>query len=81
MNGPRSEGGRRTRGELKRGTPGRPLVSVITVVRNAADDVARTIEGVLAQSYENVEYIVVDGGRMTARSTSFAGTTTGSTIG
>lgn len=61
MNGPRSEGGRRTRGELKRGTPERPLVSVITVVRNAADDVARTIEGVLAQSYENVEYIVVDG--------------------
>jgi glycosyltransferase involved in cell wall biosynthesis len=36
-------------------------VSVITVVRNAADDIARTIEGVLAQSYENVEYIVVDG--------------------
>lgn len=61
MNGPRSEGGRRTRGELKRGTPGRPLVAVITVVRNAAGEVARTIEGVLAQSYENVEYIVVDG--------------------
>lgn len=57
----RSEGGRRTRGERKRGTPERPLVSVITVVRNAVGDIARTIEGVLAQSYENVEYIVVDG--------------------
>ena len=62
MNASPSEGGRRTRGELKRGTRERPLVSVITVVRNAADDVARTIEGVLAQSYENLEYIVVDGG-------------------
>jgi glycosyltransferase involved in cell wall biosynthesis len=56
-----SEGGRRTRGERKTGPPEKPLVSAITVVRNAAGDIARTIEGVLAQSYENVEYIVVDG--------------------
>jgi glycosyltransferase involved in cell wall biosynthesis len=37
-------------------------VSVVTVVRNAANDIGRTIEGVLAQSYANLEYIVIDGG-------------------
>ncbi len=58
----RAEGGRRTRGEKKTGTAGRPLVAVITVVHNGARHIADTIEAVLAQSYENVEYIVVDGG-------------------
>ena len=58
----RAEGGRRTRGETKTGVAERPLVSVITVVRNGAGHIAETIDAVLAQSYENVEYIVVDGG-------------------
>ena len=41
--------------------PGCPRVSVVTVVRNAVDSIAATIESVLAQTYSNLEYIVVDG--------------------
>ena len=36
-------------------------VSVITVVRNAVDKIESTVKSVLAQDYDNVEYIVVDG--------------------
>lgn len=39
-----------------------PLVSVITVVRNGESTIARCIESVLAQTYANVEHIIVDGG-------------------
>jgi glycosyltransferase involved in cell wall biosynthesis len=39
----------------------RPRVSVVTVVKNDAGGIAETIESVLGQSYENIEYIVVDG--------------------
>jgi glycosyltransferase involved in cell wall biosynthesis len=39
----------------------RPKVSVITVVRNNARNIERTIQAVLGQSYDNIEYIVVDG--------------------
>jgi len=38
-----------------------PLVSVITVVRNGEVTIARCIESVLAQTYGNVEHIIVDG--------------------
>ena len=37
-------------------------VSIITVVRNAVDKIEPTIESVLGQDYDNVEYIVIDGG-------------------
>ena len=39
-----------------------PLVSIITVSRDAERTIARTIESVLHQSYDRIEYIVVDGG-------------------
>jgi glycosyltransferase involved in cell wall biosynthesis len=39
----------------------RPQVSVVTVVRNAEDVVAETIESVVGQTYPSVEYVVVDG--------------------
>lgn len=55
------EGGLRTRGSVKSGNREAPLVTVITVVRNGIPLVERTIEAVLAQTYANVEYIVIDG--------------------
>jgi glycosyltransferase involved in cell wall biosynthesis len=59
----RIEGGRRARGETRKaGTPASPMVSVITVARNAAAHIEETIQAVLSQTYRNVEYIVVDGG-------------------
>lgn len=39
-----------------------PLVSVITVTRNAADELRRTLESVLVQKYPRVQFLVIDGG-------------------
>jgi glycosyltransferase involved in cell wall biosynthesis len=39
-----------------------PLVSIITVVYNGSKHLAQAIESVLAQTYERIEYIVIDGG-------------------
>jgi glycosyltransferase involved in cell wall biosynthesis len=37
-------------------------VSIITVVYNAISTIATTIQSVLSQRYNNIEYIIVDGG-------------------
>jgi glycosyltransferase involved in cell wall biosynthesis len=39
----------------------KPLVSVITIVRNSRETIEKTILSVANQSYKNFEYIVVDG--------------------
>lgn len=39
----------------------KPVVSIITVCLNSAGTVARAIESVLSQTYDNVEYIFIDG--------------------
>ena len=39
----------------------KPKLSVITVVYNNVSDIERTILSVLNQTYDNIEYIVVDG--------------------
>jgi glycosyltransferase involved in cell wall biosynthesis len=55
------EGGLRTEGRFREGSSGSPLVTVITVVRNGEEYVERTINSVINQTYENKEYLIVDG--------------------
>ena len=40
----------------------KPLISVITVTLNSEKTVAKAIESVLNQTYDRVEYIIMDGG-------------------
>ncbi|MBC8051485.1 MAG: glycosyltransferase [Sphingobacteriaceae bacterium] len=40
----------------------RPALSVITVVYNNVKDIERTVLSVVNQTYDNIEYIVIDGG-------------------
>ena len=54
----RLQGGRRCSGKLRE----MPLISVITVTRNAEKTIERTIDSVLQQNRADVEHIVVDGG-------------------
>jgi glycosyltransferase involved in cell wall biosynthesis len=60
------EGGLRNLGYGKRnltnGQAGLPLISVITVVYNARGTIERAIQSVITQAYDNVEFIVLDGG-------------------
>jgi putative colanic acid biosynthesis glycosyltransferase len=42
----------------------RPLISVITVVRNGASCIEQTLRSVLDQGLDGLEYIVIDGGSM-----------------
>lgn len=55
-------GGFRTQGIEKHGSPGHPLVSIITIVLNGEAVIRQTIESVLRQCYDCIEYIVIDGG-------------------
>ena len=58
----KTEGGMRTLGYATVITPGKPLVSVITVVLNGGQNIESTIKSVLSQDYENIEYLIIDGG-------------------
>ena len=45
----------------ERKTKKTPMVSIITVSYNSEQTLAHTIESVLAQTYENIEYWIIDG--------------------
>jgi len=58
---PRKEFGLRLEGKYKTSSPNLPLVSIITVVLNRHKTIKRCLLSVLNQTYENIEYIVIDG--------------------
>ncbi|MCT7942951.1 glycosyltransferase family 2 protein [Shewanella holmiensis] len=57
-----AEGGLRTKGYFKKSLPNKPLVTIVTVVFNGAQFLEETIKSVIEQTYDNVEYIIIDGG-------------------
>lgn len=57
-----NEGGLRLKGCLTKSFCGKPLISIITVVYNGEKYLEKTIKSVINQMYENIEYIIIDGG-------------------
>lgn len=55
-------GGKKGKGIMKRSHPETPLVSIITVVHNAARRLENAVLEVRSQTYPNLEHIVIDGG-------------------
>ncbi|MDM5272401.1 glycosyltransferase family 2 protein [Sulfurovum sp. zt1-1] len=58
----KDEGGLRTKGIYKSSYEKKPLVTIITVVFNMHEHIATTIQSVLDQTYDNMEYLIIDGG-------------------
>jgi glycosyltransferase involved in cell wall biosynthesis len=58
----KDECGLRKKGYFKKSYENKPLVSIITVVFNGEKYLEETIKSVLNQTYDNIEYIIIDGG-------------------
>lgn len=43
-------------------TPSQPKISIITVVRNASEELEKTIKSVISQNFPQIEFIIIDGG-------------------
>jgi len=57
-----AEGGLRTNGYFKQSLPDKPLITIITVVYNGDKYLEETILSVINQTYDNIEYLIIDGG-------------------
>ncbi len=55
-------GGLRLKGYYKKSFRETPLITIVTVVLNDPDGLEKTINSVIEQSYENVEFLIIDGG-------------------
>lgn len=55
-------GGRRLNGFHKQSLPDKPLVTIITASFNSVKHLEQCIQSVVAQTYDNIEYLIVDGG-------------------
>lgn len=56
------KGGLRAQGSFKISLIDKPLISVITVVFNGEQFLEKTLLSIINQTYDNVEYIIIDGG-------------------
>ena len=55
-----SEGGIRTK-RLSNNNKKKPLISIITVVKNSKKNIEKTIKSIINQPLHNIEYIIIDG--------------------
>lgn len=53
--------GLRSQGYSKKSYQKNPLFSIITVVYNGENEIRSTIESVIHQDYDNIEYVIIDG--------------------
>tara|TARA_B110000037_G_scaffold197559_1_gene235756 strand:- start:285 stop:1145 length:861 start_codon:yes stop_codon:yes gene_type:complete len=58
----KTRGGLRTKGIYKHSNNIKPLISVITVVLNGEKYLEEAISSIFKQTYDNIEYIIIDGG-------------------
>jgi glycosyltransferase involved in cell wall biosynthesis len=48
--------------EQRKETENKPVISVITVVYNRVHEIERTVQSIINQTYDRIQYIIIDGG-------------------